>query len=80
MLVVKAAAISPVEQLARDIGSVKQAGLFILELVDTAASTAVAQRFPLAAIERTERLFPKRRGAVHSKSSLALLSERNQAG
>jgi hypothetical protein len=48
--------------------------------VDAAAAAAVAQRLPLAAIERREGFFPKSTGIVHDKSSLALLSDANQAG
>ena len=48
--------------------------------MDATPAAPVAQRFPLAAVERGERLFPKWRSAVHDKSSLALLSPPNQAG
>src|SRR5688572_26420701 len=45
--IVAAAAVAPVEQFASDIGRVKDAGVFVLKLVDAAAAAAVAQRFPL---------------------------------
>ena len=59
MLVIEAAAVAPVEQLARDVGRIEQAGFLVLELVDAAAPAAVAQRFPLAAVERRRAVFPK---------------------
>ena len=59
VLVIEAAAVATVEQLARDIGRIEQARLLVLELVDAAAPAAVAQRLPLAAVECAERLFPE---------------------
>ena len=49
--IIGAAAVAPVEQFAGDVGRVELAGLLILELVQAAAAAAVAQRFPLAAVE-----------------------------
>ena len=80
VLIIEAAAVAPIEQLARDVGRIEQPRLLILELVDAAAPAAVAQRLPLAAVERLEGPFPKWRAAVHLKSSLALLSRPDQAG
>src|SRR5690348_8277713 len=80
VLVIEAAAVLAVEELARDVGRVEQARLLVLELVYAAAAAAVAQRLPFAAVQHGKRLFPKWRAAVHLKSSLALLSRRDQAG
>ena len=83
--VIGALAAAPVEQLARDVGRVEHAGVLILELVDAAAPTAVAQSLPLAAVERGQGLFPERRfwpqsvGVVHDKLSHGLLSHADQA-
>ena len=60
MLVIGAAAVSPIEKAAGDIRRVQLAGLLVFELVDTAAAATVAQGFPLAAVESLERLLPKR--------------------
>src|SRR5206468_724446 len=84
VLVIGAAPVAPVEQLAGHVSRIEQPGLLILELVDAAASAAIAQRLPLAAVERRERAFPKWcpvfvGSVVHLKSSLALLSPANQA-
>ena len=78
--VIKAAAVPAVEQLASDIGRVEDARFFVFELVHAAAAAAVAQRLPLATVERGERLFPEWNCTVHDKSSLALLIDSDQAG
>src|SRR5579872_5239283 len=80
VLIIEAAPMTTVEQRTSDIGRVKDARFLILELVQTAAPAAVAQRLPLATIKARERLFPKWRVSVHLKSSLALLSAYDQAG
>src|SRR5206468_4880601 len=80
VLIVEATSVSAIEQLASDVGRIKQPRLLVLELVDAAASAAVAQPFPLAAVQRSERLLPEWRAAVHDKSSLALLTGTDQAG
>lgn len=80
MFVIEATAVAPIEQFARDIGRIEEPGLFIFQLVHAATTAAVAQRLPLAAVERRKGLFPKGRCAVHLKSSLALLGGYDQAG
>src|SRR4051794_16584773 len=80
VLVVEAASIPAIEQLARYIGWIQQAGLIVLELVHAAAPASVAQRFPLAAVEAGQRLLPKWCAHIHDKATLALLTGRNQAG
>src|SRR5436305_7873565 len=80
VLVIEATPVPAVEQLAGNIGGIEQPRLLVLELVDAAAAAPVAQSFPLTTIERGERFLPKRRAAVHGKSSLALLTLANQAG
>jgi hypothetical protein len=80
VLVVETAAVTAVEQLARDIGRVKKPGFLILELMEATAAAAIAQCLPFAAVERGKGLLPERRwGSVHLKSSLALLSAGDQA-
>ncbi len=80
MLIVEAAAVAPVEQLARNVGRIEQAGFLILDLVHAAAPAPIAQGFPLAAVERRQRLFPKTFVRVHDKATHALLTECDQAG
>src|SRR5689334_692129 len=80
VLIVEAAAVPAIEQLAGDVRRIEEAGLLILELVHAATAAAVAQRLPLAAVERGQGLFPEWRPAVHDKSSLALLIPPDQAG
>src|SRR5205085_9619264 len=79
VLVIEAPAVPPVEQLARDVGRIEQPRLLILELVDAASPAAVAQGFPLAAVQRSKGLLPNTCSAIHDKSSLALLTPRDQA-
>ena len=70
MLVIEAAAAAPVEQFARDIGGIEQAGFFIFELVHAAAPAAVAQRLPFAAVELGEGFLPKWRAAFMTRPPL----------
>ena len=79
VLIIETTAIATVEQLACDVRRVEETGFLILELVKAAASAAVAQSLPLAAVERGQGFFPKWGFAVHLKSSLALLSPKDQA-
>jgi len=80
MGVVEAAAFAPVEQFAGDVGRIQLARLLILQLVHAATPASVAQRFPLATVERGQGLFPKRLAGGHDKVRIALLRLRNQAG
>jgi hypothetical protein len=61
VLVILAAAVAAVEQLAGDVGRVEDSRLLVLELVDAAPAAAVAQGFPLAAVELGQRPLPERR-------------------
>src|SRR5260221_6192968 len=78
VLVIDAAPVSTIEQLAGDIRRVELTRLFVFEFVDAAAAAAVAQGLPLPAVERGERPFPEWRCTVHFTASLALLSPANQ--
>ena len=70
--VIGAAAVAPVEQVAGDVGRIEEPGVLILELVQAAAAAAVAQRFPFAAVERGQGLFPESGavGVVHDKPAM----------
>ena len=63
--IIGALAGAAIEQLAGDIGREQLAGVVILELVQAAAPATVAQRFPFAAVERRQGLFPKGFCAIH---------------
>lgn len=78
--IVEATTISSVKQLASDIGRIEESRFFVFELVNAASTATVAQGLPFAAVQRGERFLPKWRVGVHLMSSLALLSQTNQAG
>lgn len=59
MPVIAAEAGLAIEQAAGDVGRVEIAGIFVLDLVQAAFAAAVAQRFPLRAVEGGERLLPE---------------------
>ena len=58
MRVIAATAGCLVEQAARDVGPDDVAGVFVLDLVEAAAATAVAQRLPLRVRHFGKRLRP----------------------
>ena len=51
MTIIQTPTVAPVQELARDIGRVKNARFLILKLMDAAPAAAVAQCFPFATIE-----------------------------
>jgi len=80
VLVIKATSIAAIQELASNISRIQKSRFLILQLVYATLAAAVAKSFPLAAVELGERPFPKWSASVHLKSSLALLSPRDQAG
>ena len=69
-----------IEQAAGDVGLDDRAGVLVLYLVQAAAAAAVAQRFPLAPVERCQRFLPKWRAGIHDKATIALLTGADQGG
>lgn len=68
VLVVLAAAARPVEQPAGDVGVVNPPRVFILELHQTTAAAAVAERFPFGTRHRGERFgLPKIDPMLHRR-------------
>jgi hypothetical protein len=50
-----------IKQLARNVGGIDATRVFVLNLVQAAFATSVAQCLPLRAIEAFDRGFPERR-------------------
>src|SRR6478752_7987443 len=67
--IVGAGAVSPVEELASNVGRKELAGILILKLVKAATAAPVTQGFPFAAVERRQRLFPEGNSAIHAALS-----------
>jgi hypothetical protein len=57
--IVDAQSVLSIEQGAGDVGRIDEAGLLIFQLVQAAAAAAVAQGFPLAAVQLRQRFFPE---------------------
>src|SRR5438270_1140864 len=70
VLIIGATAVPAVEKLAGDVRRIENARLLVFQFVDAAATTAVAQRLPLTAIERGERALPEWHLVVHFTASL----------
>ena len=60
VFIIRAAPIAPIEEAASDVRRIEFAGFLILQLVDAAAAAAIAESFPLTAIQRFERPLPER--------------------
>ena len=80
--IIGASTVATVEQSASDIGRIDQPRLLVFQLVQAAAPAAVAQSFPLSAVELGQRLVPERLRGIccigHDKFRDALLSARLQ--
>lgn len=72
MLVVAAEAGLTIEQATGNIGRIEIAGVLILDLVQAAFAAAVAQRFPLRAVEGRERLLPEGRYPIQRSISATI--------